>query len=376
MQYRDFGKTGKKISALGFGSMRLPMVKIDDKNHVDYDKAIQILRHAFENGVNYVDTAYFYCEGESEIAVGRALKDGWREKMMLSTKYPVRDYSDRSNYRSVLEDQLRKLDTDCIDFYHFHGINKNVFDNIIIKNDLLKEAIKCKEEGLINHISFSFHDKPENMKYIIDVGEVFESVLCQYNLLDRSNEDSIDYARSKGLGVVAMGPVAGGRLSMQSEVISSMLKREYVSTPEMALRFVLANHSIDCALSGMGNMDMVKQNLKVANIETPLTDEETKQIKQMMEENKRLSELYCTGCNYCMPCPKGIKIPDVFSAMNYYKVYGLVDLAKERFAKFGKSERDGANPADCIQCGACEKKCPQKIKIREQLKETISALAE
>jgi len=373
MQYRKFGNTGINISALGFGCMRLPEYEKDKKWYIDEDKAIPMIHKAFELGVNYVDTAYGYCHGNSEYTVGKAIK-GFRDKVYLSTKLPTWMVKETGDYRRLLEKQLEKLGEDYIDFYHFHSLNKNSFENIVLKYNLLDEAQKAKDEGLIKHISFSFHDKPEVMKEIIDTG-AFESVLCQYNLLDRTNEEAIAYAVSKGLGTVIMGPVGGGRLAAPSELISRMSSSGSGSTPEIALRFVLGNPNVNCALSGMSTISMVEENTKVASMDPQLYKDDWDKINRMVEETKKLSELYCTGCNYCMPCPTGINIPHVFSLMNYHKVFGLTEYAKSNFSRLGPEAKTGRSPADCIECGVCETKCPQKILIREKLKETLKELA-
>lgn len=205
MIYRKFGNTGIEISALGFGCMRLPEIDLgDEKWDMDYDKCTEMLKQGYELGINYFDTAPFYCHHNSEIAVGRGIKE-FREKVYLSTKCPMDKIKNGADFRAQLQTSLDKLDTDYIDFYHFWGINKGVFDDIIIKYNIIEEALKLKEEGIIRHISFSFHDVPENIKYIIDNAPQMETMLVQYNLLDRKNEEWIDYAKSKGLGVVAMG---------------------------------------------------------------------------------------------------------------------------------------------------------------------------
>ncbi|NLA58376.1 MAG: aldo/keto reductase [Firmicutes bacterium] len=373
MQYREFGSTGIKISALGFGAMRLPEIEENGTYRIDEEKALAVINRAFELGVNYIDTAYGYCHGNSEIVVGRALK-GWRDKVYLSTKLPTWLVKDKSDYRRYLEEQLQKLDVDYIDFYHFHSLNQERWENVVLKYDLLDEAQKAKEEGLIRHISFSFHDKPEVLKQLVDVG-IFSSLLCQYNLLDRANEEAIAYAREKGVGVVIMGPVAGGRLAASSPNIQQLLEGRSVSTPELALRFVLANENVSCALSGMNTVEMVEENAATASLELPLTETELQRIKDAMEENRRLAELYCTGCDYCMPCPNDVNIPLNFRLMNYHRVYGLTEYARAQYQKIGTTDDlKGRKAEDCIECGVCEPKCPQKIEIRKQLKETAAAL--
>lgn len=373
MLYREFGKTGVKISALGFGAMRLPTLGTEGGKRLDEEKGIEIIRHAFKAGVNYIDTAPYYCEGESEIVVGKALK-GWRDRVYLSTKNPVED-SSGEHWRERLEKSLKKLDTDYIDFYHMWGINWDAYvKDIDVRDGPMSAARKAKEEGLIKHISFSFHDAPENMMKIIDTGN-FETVLCQYNLLDRRNEKSIEYAREKGLGVVIMGPVGGGKLGAPSHTISSLLPGKSKSSAETALRFVLANPNVSCALSGMGTMEMVKENVLAASNENPLSEEELERIKESMAENKKRAELYCTGCNYCMPCPSEINIPLNFEIMNYHRVYGLTDYAKAQYKQIGAVDwMKGKKAEECIECGVCETKCPQKLQIRKQMKETAETL--
>jgi len=375
MIYKTFGKTGAKVSALGFGAMRLPMKEVDGKNIVDEELAVPLMQQAFDMGVNYVDSAPLYCEKLSEVAVGKALK-GYRDKVYLSTKNPIED-ADGDHWMERLENSLKKLDTDYIDFYHFWGINLKGFNSWQgLKFGPLEAALKAKDQGLIKHISFSYHDAPENFKPIVDSG-LFESVLAQYNLLDRSNEENFAYAKSKGLGVVVMGPVGGGRLGAPSEKIQGLLKNKPASTAEMALRFVLANENVDIALSGMSNLDQVKENVAVASRAGHLTEEELKHVKTMMDENKDLAKLYCTGCDYCKPCPQGIDIPYLFEIMNRHRVYQLTEHAKNTYKEVinGLGWRKSADASKCVACGACEEKCPQKLPIIKQLQETHATLA-
>ena len=381
MLYKEFGNTGIKLSALGFGAMRLPMTEKDGAKIVNCELAVPLMQRAFELGVNYIDTAPYYCDKDSEAAVGKALK-GWRDKVYLSTKNPIENKSG-ADWRKRLEASLTKLDTDYIDFYHMWGISLSAFrDNIDVKDGPLEAARKAKEEGLIRHISFSFHDAAENMPALINSG-VFESVLLQYNMLDRSNEENINYAKEKGLGVVVMGPVGGGRLGAPSQVIKNLIGREVKSSAEMALRFVVANPNVHVALSGMENLQHLEENAKIAAIEGALTDAEIEQINAMMAENKKLSDLYCTGCKYCLPCPKKINIPHVFALMNYHKVYELTDYSKAEYQnlyipmekrKASWEIEWGVDAGQCGECGLCEEKCPQKLKIIEQLKEPHAIL--
>jgi hypothetical protein len=374
MIYKEFGNTGKKVSALGFGAMRLPMKEIDGKKFVDEDLAVPLMQQVFDMGINYVDTAPLYCETLSEDAVGKALK-GYRDKVYLSTKNPIED-NDGDHWMGRLEKSLKKLDTSYIDFYHFWGISLKSFNGWqSLKYGPLEAAQKAKEQGLIKHISFSYHDAAENYKPIVDSG-IFESTLIQYNMLDRSNEENIAYAKSKGLGVIVMGPIGGGRLGAPSEKIQELLKNKATSTAEMALRFVFANENVDMALSGMSDLNMVKENFEIASRTGHLTETELQHIKTMMEENKELAKLYCTGCDYCKPCPAGIDIPYLFEIMNRYRVYGLKEHAKSAYNEVinGWSWIKSADASKCTSCGACEEKCPQKLPVIQQLAETHAVL--
>ncbi len=373
MLYRDFGNTGIKVSVLGFGAMRLPEVEIEGrKSQVKEKESIDMMHRAFQLGVNYVDTAYFYCHSQSEVMVGKALK-GWRDKVYVSTKMPTGAVERKGDYRRFLEEQLKKLDVEYIDFYHFHGLGEVRFKNTVLKYDLLREAQKAKDEGLIKHISFSFHDKPEVMKRIIDLG-IFESVLCQYNLLDRSNEEAMSYAKEKGLGVAVMGPVGGGRLA-SSGILKGILAGSVRSTPELALRFVLASKNVSIALSGMENMSMVEENTRVSSLTTPLSNKELQTIEAFIEERKSKEEIPCNMCEYCQPCPSQVAISRIFELMNYYRVYDLKEYALKEYQNIGSGEKDEREKADvCTECGRCEEQCPQKIEIIEKLKQIHQVL--
>ena len=375
MQYRPFGNTGVNISTLGFGCMRLPEIQKEDGSwEVDQEKTNEMLMRAYELGVNYFDTALYYCHSNSEIAVGKALKP-IRDKVYISTKCPLELVKEPGDFRKTLETSLKKLDTPYVDFYHFWGINQKTFDEKIVPMGLIAEAQKLKEEGLIRHISFSFHDSPEALKHIIDNGQGLASVLLQYNLLDRANEEMIQYAAKKGLGVVVMGPVGGGRLAAPTE-LAAKLGTEAVNTYELAFKFVLGNPGVCCALSGMQTIDMVEQNAVVASLENPMSEDEWRRVGESLENLKKFSELYCTGCGYCQPCPKGINIPKIFQAYTYLNVYGLKDLAKNTWNGYLNNEKEpGVSPDACVNCGYCERKCPQHLQVRELLKKVQGVLS-
>ncbi len=365
MKYRQYGNTGKVVSALGYGAMRLPF---DDP-----EESVALLKLGMDLGINYIDSAYGYGAGRSEEYVGQAIKDR-RDQVYIATKNPLHDET-VDGWWQRLETQLERLQTDHIDFYKVvHGLTWDVYTRVY-EPKLHKEALKARDQGIIGHIVFSSHDRPENIIKLINTG-VFEGLLVQYNLLDRTNEEVIAHAHESGMGVEIMGPVGGGRLGMASERVQAMVPG-VTSTPELALRFVLANPNVTIAFSGMNTRAQVKENCAVASREAPLSDEEMQAIQNALAENKRLAELYCTGCNYCVPCPQGVAIPDIFAAMNYHRVWGLTAYAKELYQKLGPDNKNGKmNASACVECGECEKKCPQNIPIIQRLKESHAALSE
>lgn len=365
MQYREIGRTGIKLSTLGFGAMRLPQ---------DEEEAIRVIRRSFELGVNYLDTALVY--GESERICGKALK-GWRDKVYVSTKNPLHDET-VDGWWSRLNHSLESLDIDYIDFYHVvHNMRWYDYENFYTKGGGSKAVRKAKDQGLIRHVFFSCHDTPENIIRLIDTGE-FEGMTVQYNLLDRKNADAMAYAHERGMAVVVMGPVGGGRLAAPSEQIRRMMGSEAKSSAEVALRFVLSNPYVTCAISGMNSIEMVEENAEVASRKEPLSDQERRAVEEALNETRRLAELYCTGCNYCMPCPNEVNIPENFRLMNLHRLYGLTDHAKGAYSRMSNPEKPkrGKRAEDCIECGECEPKCPQKIQIIKQLKEVAEALGE
>jgi predicted aldo/keto reductase-like oxidoreductase len=365
MRYRTLGKTGVRASVLGFGGMRLPM----KGERVDSELATPMIRRGIELGINYLDTGKWYCGQDSERAYGEAIRGLDRSKLYLSTKY-AKAQNTAADLREKFETSLRLMNQEYVDFYHLWGISwKQFTTELSPKGGPLEAFLKLKDEGLVRHLSFSFHSKPEDIKPLVDTG-IFETMLCQYNLLDRANEDGIAYAASKGLGVVLMGPVGGGRLGAQSEVLGGMLGApQRVSTAELALRFVFSNPNVSVALSGMSTMQQVEENAATASRDTYLSPEELRKIEQSMQENKRLADLYCTGCRYCMPCPQKVEIPRVFELANYARVYGLNEVACDGYKELmdGKHWSKGKDARSCVQCRECEGKCPQKIPIVDQL---------
>jgi len=371
MNYRTLGKTGLRVSRLGFGAMRLPMQGEGEKARVARELAVPLLRRAVELGVTYFDTAVFYCNADSQRAVGEALEGGWREKVVVSTKNDCHD-TDEKKWWSRLEDSLKFLRTSYIDVYNHHGVNAKLFKETTLPVQG-KWMEKARDQGLIRHICLSFHDNADGLREIIRTGYP-EVITIQYNLFDRQLEEVIAEAHERGIGVVGMGPVAGGRLGATSKTLEEMvpgIKR----VPELAMRFVLANPNVDVALSGMENLAQLEENVKTCGDATTLTDEHKALIEEQFARLKEMAKLYCTGCNYCMPCPKEVQIPKIFDAFNRGRVYGLWQSAKIAYNHIGTNDwNKGARADACVECGECEAKCPQRIPIMAQLREAKAAL--
>lgn len=378
MIYRRFGNTGENVSAIGFGCMRFPEIEKDGRWSVDQEKVDEMIRCAYERGINYFDTAPYYCHHNSEEAVGRAVKP-FRDKVLISTKLPGGDLKKADDFWRFLEQSLTRLQTGYVDFYHVWGTNYNAFKAEIVERGVLPLVRQAKEQGMIRHFSFSFHDKHENIQKIIELAQAegvpMESMLVQYNMLDRGVEDMLVYANGqKGLGTVAMGPVGGGRLAARTKFTDSLAGDTGLTSYELAFRFVLGNPNVCCALSGMQNLEMVKQNCAIAESDRPLSEDEWRQLGEAVERLRRFSDLYCTGCGYCQPCPVGIDIPHIFDQFTHHNVYGLSENAKNGWRNY-VNDRHGKTSADCVNCGQCEKKCPQKLQIRDQLKRVEEILS-
>ena len=345
--------------------MRLPMVGEGESARVDREKAIPMIHRAFEAGVNYIDTAVGYCNQDSQRAVGEALK-GWREKIVLSTKNP--EYEDEGKWWENLENSLERLQVDYIDIYNHHGINWERWSTRV-EPSVSKWMRRALDQGLIKHICCSFHDSNENLEKLINTGYP-EVITLQYNMLDRALADGIALAHERGIGIVVMGPVAGGRLGASSPVLEQLVPG-ITRVPELALRFVLANPNVSLALSGMSTMQQVEENIATASRADSLSAADLAAIEEHLQRLKSMADLYCTGCGYCQPCPQEVNIPFIFKKYNEARVYGLWQPASQAYTAW---RVEGKNAEACIECGECEDKCPQHIAIRDQLKEAHQAL--
>jgi uncharacterized protein len=383
MIYRPLGRTGLIVSQLGFGAMRLPMKDGPQGKQVDRELALPMFHRAFDLGLNYVDTAVGYCNQDSQRAVGEAVRTwsghaeaahpaGTNHPIVISTKNPYYG-PDEKEWWANLENSLERLGVGCIDVYNHHGINEKRYLEDV-EPRVSQWMFKAKDQGLIRHICTSFHDTNEALVRLVDSGYV-ESITLQYNLLNRELEPGIAYAKEQNVGVVVMGPVAGGRLGGSSEVLAALVPG-IERVPELALRFVLSNPNVTVALSGMGTLQMVEENCQTASDQVSLTASDLQAIRLHVERLAEMAKLYCTGCKYCQPCQQEVNIPHIFEMYNMGQVYGLWQFARDDYAHFPDSPWIGGKRADeCIECGECEEKCPQGIAIREQLKAAHAALA-
>ena len=366
------------MSALGFGCMRLPT--LEDDGRIDRDEAIRLIRKGIDNGINYVDTAWTYHRGESEVVLGLALKDGYRKRVTLVTKCPIsrKEFTEPEHYDEHLDEQLQRLDVEYVDVYLFHALNKKMYEEKVLGLNLIERALKAKKEGKIKHIGFSFHDTPEVLKELIDSG-YFELMLVQYNIVDQVNHEMINYAGEKGLAVAVMGSVGGGRLAGKdlSEELKQWLTPGRNNYADLALKFVLSNPNVSVALSGMGSEEMLDDNLSITSREDydQLTVKEKESIDNIATKFKELCDNICTGCKYCQPCPNEVNISFIFEALQRFQIYGDRDKAKHFYSIIGKTPwAPGKDASACIECGECLEKCPQGIEIIDQLKNAHEVL--
>lgn len=375
MHYRNFTKDNLQVSALGFGCMRFPILE-DDSSKIDEEQSTEMIRYAIDNGVNYIDTAYPYHQGNSEQFVGRALADGYREKVYLATKLPSWLINDYEDFHKYLDEQLERLDTDYIDFYLLHTLNKDYWENLK-KLDVLRFIDEAKKSGKIKYIGFSFHDEIDVFKEIIDYHD-WDFCQIQYNYLDvnyQAGEEGLEYASDKGISVVIMEPIKGGKLVHPSDEIQEIWDLNDVkrSPAEWALRWVLNHKEVSLLLSGMNNLEQVKENIETVSHAKPdhLNPKEISLINRVKDIYEEKIQVGCTSCEYCLPCPEGVSIPNIFQIYNDYYVFGTEDDSKNRYKNYIDKEIDASK---CVECGLCESMCPQNLEIIGYLKEAKEVL--
>ena len=361
MEYRKIGEN--KVSLLGFGCMRFPTK--DGK--IDEALSEEMIDIAIKSGVNYLDTAFPYHGGESELFVGKILKKYDRESLYLATKLPIWDVNTLDDAKRLFNEQLTKLDVEYVDFYLIHALDKNRWKKVLELNilDYLDELVK---EGKIRNLGFSFHDDYPVFEEILKYRK-WDFCQIQYNYIDtdiQAGDKGYELSVELGVPLVIMEPVKGGVLAMLPEDVTAPLKeiRPEASTASWALRWVANHDNVKVILSGMSSYEQVMDNLKTFEKFEPLTDEEEAAIKGVADTINSRTRNGCTGCRYCMPCPFGVDIPRAFSIWNEYGKYGNERKAVKRYF----DETPAEKLADvCQKCGACEAECPQHLNIRDDL---------
>lgn len=372
MQYRTFNKTGQKVSLLGMGTMRLPLL---EDGTADRREAVSMIRHSIDMGINYVDTAYMYHNGDSERIVGEALKDGYREKVLLADKMPVWLAKDEEKMKEMFQEQLDRLGVDTIDMYLVHNVTVPVWKRAQ-KFHLLDFLEEKRAEGKIKYIGFSFHDDLSLFKEVIDAYP-WDFCQIQLNYMDKNfqaGEEGLRYAASRDIPVVVMEPLKGGKLTdaLPRTVEALWKQAEIQRTPaEWALRWVANHPEVMTILSGMSAPQQLEENLQILSDAQPdsLTEKELSIIDQVSAEYNKLIQYSCTACKYCMPCPKKIDIP---TAINFYNEWHLYEGNPKIKDDYPVWLTKGRRPGDCVACKACEGHCPQHLPISEIMKKTAA----
>jgi hypothetical protein len=378
MQYRNLGKSGKRVSALGFGCMRLPLLT---DGAVDEAESARMVRFAIDHGVNYLDTAYNYLNGQSEPVVGRILQEGYRDKVTLATKLPVREVKTPADFDRIFNHQRERLQTDHIDVYLLHGLRASRWAqarDLGIRDWLDKQLA----DGTIGVAGFSFHDSFSLFKEIIDSYPHWGMCQVQYNYMNtefQAGTRGVRYAASKGLGVVVMEPLLGGRLANPPAAVKAVWQQadEERSPVDWALQWVWDQPEVSVALSGMNAFQQVVENLAsadrsgVAQLSTP----ELALYDKVVAAYDALQAVPCTGCAYCMPCPNGVDIPRTFATFNAGVTFDMAD-ARKRYVRLMPDQTERVLASSCIQCRVCEEKCPQSIPISEWMPVIHAILAE
>ena len=365
MEMRKMEKLGVETSLLGFGCMRFPQTP---EGKIDEALTEKMLDRAIAQGVNYIDTAYPYHDGQSEVVVGKILKKYDRNSFYLATKLPVWLVNTAEDVDKYLEEKLAKLQTDHIDFYLMHAMGKERW-NKMVEIGCVKRLEELQEQGKIKYLGFSFHDKYEVFEEILNYRD-WDFCQIQLNYMDAEEQAGLkgcQLATDKGIPVVVMEPVKGGSLAVFAEDITAKLKEldPEASPASFALRWVGSLPGVKVILSGMSSMEQVEDNLRTFAAFKPLSEQEQDTIREVTEILRSRVQNGCTGCRYCMPCPAGVNIPGCFATWNTYHMYQNYNTVRWNWEV---ALGDEHQPKNCVQCGKCEAQCPQKITIREDLK--------
>lgn len=381
MLYRKMPKNRDELSILGFGAMRLP---VKEDRSIDEKRAARQLHHAIDNGINYIDTAWPYHAGESEPFLGRALAGGYREKVRLATKLPTWMINGREDMDRFLNAQLERLNTDHIDYYMIHGLTGGSWEKMkeLGVTEFLDSA---KADGRIINAGFSFHGRGMDFPGIVDD---YDWAFCQiqYNFLDEQNQagtEGLEYAASKGLGVIVMEPLRGGNLAdpvpaeVQEIWDEAPVKR---SAAEWALRWVWDHPEVTVVLSGMNEESHIEENIRIADEGEPqsLTEAELQLVDRVERKYREIMRAGCTGCRYCMPCPASVDIPGCLEVYNNLYMFRKEMESKmmyaTRLAGIVSADDEPHFASQCIKCGKCVDACPQHLPIPDLLEEVVRNL--
>ncbi len=387
MKYRKMGSLDWEVSALGFGCMRLPQRRIN-RLRAETDESVKIIRSGIDQGINYVDTAWPYHLGDSEKIVGHALKDGYREQVKLVTKLPTFLVRKADEFDSYLETQMKRLQTDYLDIYLLHSMDRGQLEKVK-RLGLIDKMEKAKEEGLINHIGFSFHDTLPVFKEIIDYYD-WDMAQIQYNYMDtgiQATTEGLKYAHSKGIAVVIMEPLKGGKLANPPKEALDLMNASGIDrTPvDWAFQYLWDRPEVATILSGMGSQQMVDENCASADRSGigSLSEKANEVITKVADIYREKILVPCTACNYCMPCPVGVDIPGNFAILNNVSMEmgrlkrfmsGRKYKGMEGSPKKVDLEKPNGRGSLCINCGKCLEKCPQHIPIPDELKKVDAIL--
>ncbi|MEE8392659.1 MAG: aldo/keto reductase [Anaerolineae bacterium] len=387
MKYRKMASLDWQVSALGFGCMRLPTKKRFMVSTVDVDESIHIIRHGIDLGINYIDTAWPYHLGASEKILGQALQDGYRERVHLVTKLPMFVVRKAEQFDRFLNQQLEKLQTDYLDIYLFHALNKGQFEKLKSLK-LMDKMEAAKAKGLIKYIGFSFHDTLPVFKEIVDYTD-WDAVQLQYNYMDtgiQATTEGLTYAYEKGIAVIAMEPVKGGKLANPpAKAIEIMNTAKNQRSPvDWALQFLWNRPEVSVVLSGMGSQKMVDENCASAERSgiDSLNADDAEIISRLAEVYREKILVPCTSCGYCMPCPTGVNIPQNFAILNSVSFGDRKWTVRRAYKKLASSKKrlDKHNPngnaSMCIKCDKCVEKCPQQINVPEELEKVHAIVGE
>jgi len=371
MQYRTLTRDRIEVSALGFGTMRLPTLK---NGKVDQKEAIRMIRHGIDGGVNYIDTAAPYHDGDSEMVVGLALKDGYRDKVLIADKFPTWEATKKSDLDRIFHGQMAKLQVDCIDVYLLHCLHKGLMDSVN-KFGMIDWIVEKQKQGKIRYLGFSFHDDLPVFREIIDM---FDWDVCQiqYNYVNEQTQagtEGLKYAAARGISTIVMEPLFGGALASPRGKLAEVFTKHQANPVDLALRWLWDKPEVALVLSGMSNMEQTVQNLEIAGRSGvgTLTAEEQAIVAEAQSMYAEMLPIQCTKCGYCLPCPSGVAIPTNFDLFNSMSAMPeTASLMKNIYAMFAPA----LQASNCSACGECETKCPQHLAIPEYLKQVDEAL--